>query len=139
MFERLKGKILGPLVQNQVASLIRDFATGIGALLATAGIRTGTVEEAIVGGLMVAFGLLAKFIDQADGPTDVGVNIWTLLIGPRIKDVSSSIARWVITLIAGTLAGIAPDFDWTSHLNGDLVSFIAAALLFVAQRFLKVA
>lgn len=137
MLDNLKGGIIRRVIEKQLPSILRDVAAIVGSWLAAAGIATGSVESALAGGVLIAFGLLTKFIDRIDGDGNVGVNLWNAIIGDKVGDLSNSVSRWLILVLAGALGGMSPDFDWNQAMSGDVVTLIIAILTFIAQRILK--
>lgn len=137
MLRKLKMRILIRIVQNNLASWIRDIASLGGAWLLAQSIPTDSVQHAIAGSLMLAFGFLGKFIDQFDGPSNFGVQVWNLLIGPRVRNISNSIARWLILTMVGALGGLHPEFDWSTALDGDVVTAVTAIASFFLSRVLR--
>lgn len=129
--------IIKNLIKASLPSILRDLASAAGAWLAATGLRTDSVEHALAGGILLIVGLVLKFVDQVDGPTNIGTKVFDWTIGPRVQDVANSIARWVLVSLTAFLAGLDPTYDWSALPDSSVPSAVFLVITFIAQRFLK--
>jgi len=133
---------MNQIIQNQIPSIVRWALAMLGSYLAAKGFADFEGADSIpwTGSLLeVASGLLAIVLTLAlKKASETGANglLAKLLIGPRVKSMSNSIARWLIAIIAGaTIAWLGMNAERLSNAN--LATLISTVLAFSIDRAYK--